>query len=330
MVTKVLFADDQIPWDKDADNEKVRQEIAKELAGKMPDVNVGYEQDKRWFAELIDSLTTQGVEVSPARTYKEAERRIRESKDFDVAIIDLSWYGDRSRKWKSDEKKNAGLKLIDLMSKQNEHGDRYLPVIALSQNYKTQPLLVATVLEMDALPIQKDYSEVGHRTLAAAVKLLAKLRPPASEASRVEVTRPPSSSQRIFIGHGRSMLWRDLKDFLEARLKLPCDEFNRVPVAGYTTTERLEAMMSHAGFAFLVMTAEDEMADTSLHARPNVIHEVGLFQGKLGTRRAIVLVEDGCAAFSNITGLSQIKFPKGDIAARFEEIRRVLEREGFL
>ena len=160
MVTKVLFADDQIPWDKDADNEKVRQEIAKELAGKMPDVNVGYEQDKRWFAELIDSLTTQGVEVSPARTYKEAERRIRESKDFNVAIIDLSWYGDRSRKWKSDEKKNAGLKLIDLMSKQNEHGDRYLPVIALSQNYKTQPLLVATVLEMDALPIQRSELEV--------------------------------------------------------------------------------------------------------------------------------------------------------------------------
>jgi len=329
MVTRILFADDQIPWDKDADNEKVRQEIAKELAGKIPDVSAAYEQDKRWFADLIDSLTTQGVEVSPARTYSEAEQKIKRPKDFDVAIVDLSWTGDR--RLKSDEKKNAGLKLLDLISKQNEQGDDYTPVIAFSQNYKTQPLLVATVLEMGALPIQKEYSEVGHRTLAAAVKLLAKLRPAANKTSRVGViSSPPPSSQRIFIGHGRSTAWRDLKDFLEGRLKLPCDEFNRIPVAGYTTTERLGSMMADAGFAFLVMTAEDEMADASLHARSNVVHEVGLFQGKLGTRRAIVLVEDGCSEFSNITGLSQIKFPKGDIAARFEEIRRVLEREGVL
>ena len=51
-------------------------------------------------------------------------------------------------------------------------------------------------------------------------------------------------------------------------------------------------MMSQAGFAFLIMTAEDEMADSSVQARPNVIHEVGLFQGKLGPRRAIVLIEE--------------------------------------
>ena len=78
------------------------------------------------------------------------------------------------------------------------------------------------------------------------------------------------------------------------------------------------------------MTAEDEHADATKHARENVIHEVGLFQGRLGFRRAIVLLEEGCAEFSNITGLSQIRFPKGNIRASFEEIRRVLEREGIL
>lgn len=45
--------------------------------------------------------------------------------------------------------------------------------------------------------------------------------------------------------------------------------------------------------------------------------------------RAIVLLEEGCAEFSNIVGLSQIRFSKGDITARFEDIRRVLKREGF-
>jgi predicted nucleotide-binding protein len=135
---------------------------------------------------------------------------------------------------------------------------------------------------------------------------------------------------RVFIGHGRSPLWRELKDFIQDHLHLQWDEFNREPVAGQTTSERLDDMLSQAGFAFLVMTAEEERADATVHARDNVIHELGLFQGKLSRARAIILIEDGCAEFSNISGLSQIRFPKGDISARFEHVRRVLAREGFL
>jgi predicted nucleotide-binding protein len=133
---------------------------------------------------------------------------------------------------------------------------------------------------------------------------------------------------RVFIGHGRSAMWRELKDFLQDRLQLPWDEFNREAVAGYTTFERLDDMLSSASFAFLLMTAEDQHADASLHARENVIHEVGLFQGRLGPRKAIILLEEGCAEFSNIVGLSQIRFPPGRVSAVFEDIRRVLEREG--
>lgn len=89
-------------------------------------------------------------------------------------------------------------------------------------------------------------------------------------------------------------------------------------------------MLDSAAFALLVMTAEDEHADKSRHARENVIHEVGLFQGRLGFRRAIVLLEEGCAEFSNIQGLNQIRFPSGKIMAVSEDIRRVLEREKIL
>lgn len=134
----------------------------------------------------------------------------------------------------------------------------------------------------------------------------------------------------VFIGHGRSPVWRDLKDFVQDRLKLPWDEFNRVPVAGVTNIARLSEMLDAAAIAFLVMTAEDERADGSVQARMNVIHEAGLFQGRLGFMRAIVLIEEGCEQFSNIDGLGQIKFPSGNISAAFEEIRRVLEREGLI
>lgn len=137
-----------------------------------------------------------------------------------------------------------------------------------------------------------------------------------------------SSGDRIFIGHGGSRVWKDLKDFLQDRLRLKWEEFSREPAAGISTKERLEQMLNSATFAFIVMTAEDEQPDSSVQARQNVVHEAGLFQGRLGFHRAIILLEEGCVEFSNIVGLTQIRFPKGDISARFEEIRRVLEREG--
>jgi len=132
----------------------------------------------------------------------------------------------------------------------------------------------------------------------------------------------------VFIGHGRSTVWRDLKDFIQDRLSLPWDEFNRVPVAGVTNQGRLIEMLDSAAVAFIVMTAEDENAEGDLQARMNVIHEVGLFQGRLGFTKAIVLLEEGCEEFSNIQGLGQIRFPTGNIAAKFEDIRQVLDREG--
>ena len=89
-------------------------------------------------------------------------------------------------------------------------------------------------------------------------------------------------------------------------------------------------MLDGATIAFLVMTAEDAQADGKVRARENVVHEVGLFQGRLGFKRDIILLEDGCEEFSNIHGLGQILFPKENIGAKFEEVRAVLEREGLL
>nr|VFK12129.1 MAG: Predicted nucleotide-binding protein containing TIR-like domain-containing protein [Candidatus Kentron sp. LPFa] len=134
----------------------------------------------------------------------------------------------------------------------------------------------------------------------------------------------------VFIGHGRSSDWRELSTFIQDRLKLKWDEFSREPTAGITIKERLEGMLDQANFAFLIMTAEDEHADNTVHARENVIHEIGLFQGRLGFKRAIVLLEEGCQKFSNIDGIVEIRYPKGYIKAAFEEVRSVLEREGIL
>ncbi len=139
-----------------------------------------------------------------------------------------------------------------------------------------------------------------------------------------------SASGRVFIGHGRSLVWRELKDFIHDRLNLPFEEFNRVSPAGIAHTARLQEMLDGAIFAFLVLTAEDEQADQTMNPRLNVVHEAGLFQGRLGFTKAIILLEEGCEEFSNIHGLGQIRFSVGKIGSCFEEIRLVLEREGFL
>lgn len=148
---------------------------------------------------------------------------------------------------------------------------------------------------------------------------------------RGDVTaRLPRGQKRVFIGHGRSDCWHQLRDLLRDRLLVEWEEFNRISTAGVSTQDRLQEMIDSAAFAFLVMTAEEETAGGELRTRDNVIHEVGLFQGHLGFKRAIILVEEGCKEFSNIVGLTQIRFPRGNLMAKSEEIRRVLEREGIV
>ena len=135
---------------------------------------------------------------------------------------------------------------------------------------------------------------------------------------------------KIFIGHGRSKIWIELKDFLVERLKLDWVEFNRESPAGLSTKERLENMLNQSIFAFLIFTGEDLQTDGTYKPRENVVHEAGLFQGRLGFEKAIIMLEEGCEQFSNIQGLGQIRFPNYGILSKSEEIRLVLERENII
>lgn len=139
-----------------------------------------------------------------------------------------------------------------------------------------------------------------------------------------------NENKKYFIGHGGSSEWLKLRNLLENTLKLPYEEFNRIPQAGKITSIRLKEMLESCRMAFLIMTGEDEHTDGTLHARGNVIHEIGLFQAQIGYERAIILLEDGCEIFSNIQGITYISFPKGNIEVAFEGIRDVLKREGII
>jgi len=188
-------------------------------------------------------------------------------------------------------------------------------MIAMGQGFKTPPHF--------AVQAQMVFLLSHYSVLQEFIDVLIQI---ISHIDRIEHNPALSNilGDKIFIGHGNSLQWMKLKDFIEQKLELSYDEFNRVPVAGVTNIARLQEMLNNAQFAFLIMTAEDEQKDGALRARMNVIHEVGLFQGKLGFSHAIVVLEDGCEEFSNIEGLGQIRFTKGKIQSCFEEVREVL------
>lgn len=77
-------------------------------------------------------------------------------------------------------------------------------------------------------------------------------------------------------------------------------------------------MLNRSSFACIILTGEDIDKEDKVHARENVIHELGLFQGKLGFKRAIICLEDGVEEFSNIRGIDQIRFSKGGLREPME------------
>jgi predicted nucleotide-binding protein len=131
----------------------------------------------------------------------------------------------------------------------------------------------------------------------------------------------------VFIGHGRSSDWRDIKDHLRDSHHYTIEAYEVGARAGHSIRDVLDSMLRASSFALLVMTAEDETIDGDARARQNVVHETGLFQGKLGFNRAIAVVENGVEVFSNLDGVQQIRYDKGNIKSTFGEILATLRRE---
>ena len=141
------------------------------------------------------------------------------------------------------------------------------------------------------------------------------------------VIETKSEPLTIFIGHGHNPQWRDLKDHLHEKHGLNINHYEIGPRAGKSIKDVLEEMLDESSFALLVLTGEDMHVNGELHARENVIHELGLFQGRLGFTRAMPLLEEGVQEFSNILGINQLRFAKGRIKETFGDVMATIRRE---
>ena len=134
-------------------------------------------------------------------------------------------------------------------------------------------------------------------------------------------------SPNIFIGHGGNEQWRDLKDHLQDKHEFNVIAYETGARAGHSIRDILESLLDESSFAILVFTGEDKLSNGTMHARQNVIHEAGLFQGRLGFNRAIILLEEGTEDFSNINGIQQIRYSHNNIKETFGDVLATLKRE---
>ncbi len=145
------------------------------------------------------------------------------------------------------------------------------------------------------------------------------------QQSLLPVETPKKKEPIVFIGHGRSDAWKLLREHLQDKHGLKIEAYEIGARAGHTIRDILQSMLDKASIAFLVMTGEDETAGGDLHPRLNVVHEAGLFQGRLGFNRAIILLETGASEFSNIHGIEQIRFT--NIKEVFGDVLATIRRE---
>jgi TIR domain len=221
---RILLADDQVPWDTDAENERTKAEIGREFAVVKPHVNVdvAFADDYAWFTGLLAYLEqTKGETVIRARTFDEARQHIENPRDLDVAIVDLSWWGDHTLPQGTSHRYNRGLKLLPGAA----DGRSKVPIVSLSQNFSDDFELMSTVLERGALPVPKNYQarELGYRTLYAAVHYLTRDR------------RRGRSKVELFVSHahGDKDLAQRLVRAIESGLHVPTDTIRCTSVPGY-------------------------------------------------------------------------------------------------
>lgn len=135
---------------------------------------------------------------------------------------------------------------------------------------------------------------------------------------------------KVFIGHGRSKLWARVQLFLKEDLNLETFTFESEPRTSESIIQILENFLSSSSFAILILTAEDETIDGKVRARQNVIHEAGLFQGRLGFDKVVLLRQEKTEEISNLAGLQYIPFEDDNIEQAFYELQRKLKKNGLI
>lgn len=139
----------------------------------------------------------------------------------------------------------------------------------------------------------------------------------------------PINENCIFIGHSRSELWTKLKTFLEDELYVNTITYESEQKADDSITSVSEKQLSSVTFAILILTL-DEKKENKIGAIQKIIYEAGLFQGKIGFKKVLILQQQEVEEQPNLRSMEYIKFDKKNIEQSFDEISRVLRDKNII
>lgn len=142
----------------------------------------------------------------------------------------------------------------------------------------------------------------------------------ASEPTTIDATGPSAEpavpdeeSRQIFVVHGHSRESEVARVVQEITGRQPV-LLSEQPGRGKTIIEKFEAHAGRAGFAVVLLTADDLGAakdhseNLNPRARQNAILELGWFLGKIGRENVAVLYDDGVKLPSDYEGVEYISF----------------------
>jgi len=126
-----------------------------------------------------------------------------------------------------------------------------------------------------------------------------------------------TAGREVFIVHGqRQDLKQAVARFIQQGTGREAVILHEQPSAGQTVIEKFERHASDAGFAVVLLTADDQggplHGELQPRGRQNVIFEAGFFIGALGRSRVAILFEEGIGLPSDLNGVIWIPVDHAD------------------
>lgn len=145
---------------------------------------------------------------------------------------------------------------------------------------------------------------------------------PVAPSVAVATKEPPLNQDKvinaIFIVHGHDdALKLGVDSFLRRATKIEPIILDTQANRGRTLIEKLEAVGARAGYAVVLLTADDVGAEKAKidklepRARQNVVFEFGFFAGALGRDHVAVIYEPGVELPTDLLGLVYIEYDRG-------------------
>jgi len=130
----------------------------------------------------------------------------------------------------------------------------------------------------------------------------------------------------IFIAHGNNKEWREVETYIKDELKFKVLAYETESHSVEFTHEAIENLLDKCNFAVIVMSDDDYTKEGKARARQNVIHEMGLFQGRYGHKRVIVMKKKSVELNSNLIGKNLIEY-HNNIDEGFHKLKKALGKK---